>query len=178
MENKKLRNYLILETIVIMILCPILHFVYELTSENIYIGAFVPVNESVWEHLKLPFLSSLIVYIFGASKFSNYRNYSFSVLIQMCLQIVGIVIIFYGYKWIFKDENIIVDIFSLYLSVIISAFVKYNILVNKVGININARYSLIAIISILLVFVIFTYCTPKFNIFLDKEKNIYGINKL
>lgn len=31
----------------------LLHFVYDLTGENPFVGVFVPVNESVWEHLKL-----------------------------------------------------------------------------------------------------------------------------
>ena len=32
------------------------HFLYDLSGENAFVGLFVPVNESVWEHMKLLFV--------------------------------------------------------------------------------------------------------------------------
>lgn len=37
----------------------LLHFLYEWTGRNPVVGAFSPVNESVWEHLKLLFFPVL-----------------------------------------------------------------------------------------------------------------------
>ena len=36
-----------------------LHFVYNWTGKSIVVSAFVPVNESTWEHLKLLFMPYL-----------------------------------------------------------------------------------------------------------------------
>ena len=66
-ENKmrlgKLEKTQIVVTIVSIILGTILHFTYEVLEENIVVGAFSAVNESVWEHLKLIFFPMLIVAI-------------------------------------------------------------------------------------------------------------------
>ena len=38
------------------------HFVYEWSGENAFVGLFFPVNESIWEHLKLIFYPALIYF--------------------------------------------------------------------------------------------------------------------
>lgn len=42
------------------ILGTLAHFFYEWSGENTFIGMFCPVNESVWEHLKLIYTPYLI----------------------------------------------------------------------------------------------------------------------
>lgn len=52
------------------------HFVYTLSGENELLGLFFPVNESVWEHLKLifypPLLYSLLEYKISGSKSTGF----------------------------------------------------------------------------------------------------------
>ena len=55
----------------------LLHFVYEWSGDNPLVGLFSPVNESVWEHLKLlffPILAYSIVeyFIYGKNYPTSY----------------------------------------------------------------------------------------------------------
>ena len=61
---KKITGLGILWTIVLGTLS---HFFYQWSHENILIGLFYPVNESVWEHLKLLFFPAL-TYMFIEQK--------------------------------------------------------------------------------------------------------------
>ena len=50
----------IIETVLIIILGIILHFLYEWSGKNKFVATFSAVNESTWEHLKLAFFPILI----------------------------------------------------------------------------------------------------------------------
>ncbi len=177
MDKKYLKKCLIIEFIVVSLFCPILHFVFDILNENKFIGAFVPVNESVWEHLKLPIMATLIVFVFSYIKLSKYNNYTLSVIIEIIIQALGIVVIYYTYKLIFKDENMIIDLMSLYVSLSFSIVIKYMIMTKLDRFNVNPFYCNILIIFIFTLFVIFTYVPPKFKIFKDETSGKYGIFK-
>ncbi|MEM3021819.1 MAG: DUF6512 family protein, partial [Candidatus Caldarchaeum sp.] len=42
----------------------LLHFTYELSGGNMVVALFSAVNESVWEHLKLPFFPALALTVY------------------------------------------------------------------------------------------------------------------
>ena len=58
-----MKNVKIIGVNVSFILAVILHFIYE-TMPNTFISIIAPVNESIWEHMKLIVTSSLIFSIF------------------------------------------------------------------------------------------------------------------
>ena len=54
MPSKQIiKSWSVYGAVAIIILGTILHYFYPWFGENRVLGAFVPVNESVWEHLKL-----------------------------------------------------------------------------------------------------------------------------
>ena len=59
--NKKAEKTLFFSFIISVVLGTLLHFAFEYSRGNTVIGAFTPVNESIWEHLKLILLPSIIV---------------------------------------------------------------------------------------------------------------------
>lgn len=63
MDSKKLLKYQILSAIFTIILGTLLHFTYEWSGNNAFVGAFSSINESTWEHLKLAFYPMLITSI-------------------------------------------------------------------------------------------------------------------
>ena len=50
---------------VIILLAFPLHFIYEWSGNQMVVGIFAPVNESVWEHLKLTYWPMLIWWVAG-----------------------------------------------------------------------------------------------------------------
>ena len=55
----------IISTIFVMVLGTLLHFTYKWSNNNMLVGIFSPINESIWEHLKLMFFPMLITIIIG-----------------------------------------------------------------------------------------------------------------
>ena len=60
MPNQKIKLWTISGTVAIILLGTVLHYFYPWFGENRILGAFVPVNESVWEHLKLGYWGLLL----------------------------------------------------------------------------------------------------------------------
>lgn len=53
--KRKLQSLEILGALFVIIIGSIFHFVFEWSNQWLPLGAITPVNESVWEHLKLVF---------------------------------------------------------------------------------------------------------------------------
>lgn len=107
--------------ILVMILGTLNHFLYEWSGQNPVLALFTPINESVWEHMKLLFfpflLFSLIEYIIrrpDASAFFGSR------LLSVWSGIFSVIILFYGYSGAIGKSFVIIDILLYYLSVIIT----------------------------------------------------------
>ena len=69
------KKIIVIACIVSIALGILLHFAYDFTNQNRIVGLVAPVNESVWEHLKLiliPFtIFSIAFYFYTNQKFSN-----------------------------------------------------------------------------------------------------------
>ena len=55
MKDKCLKTYTIIGVFFVLAAGSLAHFLYDWTGSNAIAGLFVPVNESVWEHMKLLF---------------------------------------------------------------------------------------------------------------------------
>ncbi len=65
MKHKKINwCYIVCTTAAIFLLGALFHFVYGWTGNNIIAGLFFPINESVWEHLKLDFYPIILLWAF------------------------------------------------------------------------------------------------------------------
>ena len=58
--RKFYKRYVVLGFFVISIVGTLFHFVYDWCGQVWFVGLFVPVNESTWEHMKLLFIPMLI----------------------------------------------------------------------------------------------------------------------
>ena len=63
MNSKYLLKYQIFSAFLAIILGTILHFTYDWSGNNAFVGALSSINESTWEHLKLVFYPMLITSI-------------------------------------------------------------------------------------------------------------------
>lgn len=107
--------------IVTMILGTLNHFLYDWSGKNPVIALFTPVNESVWEHLKLLFfpflLLSLIEYIIRRLDRARFFG---SRLFAVWCGMFFIIILFYGYSGAIGKSFVLIDILLYYLGVIIT----------------------------------------------------------
>lgn len=164
----------VISTIFIMILGVVLHFTFEWSNNNILVGTFSPVNESIWEHLKLlffPMLATTIIGYFYEGK--NISNYLCAKMLGIILSIFFTIIFFYTYTGIVGTNFAIVDIGSFFIAVILGQYVSYKKMQSTFSCN-----NLIAIIILLvlyLCFLVFTFFTPHIALFKDPITGIFGI---
>ena len=126
----KLKTIKIISVIGIFSLSFLSHFIYDLFP-NVISSIFFPVNESIWEHMKLlvtpVLIFSVFEYIIYKRKNINFNNFLLSYSISMILGIVIYLIIYLPINYIF-GHMIIVAISLLFLVIIIIELVSYYIM--------------------------------------------------
>ena len=178
-KQEKLLKIQVIITVISIILGTILHFTYNLSGENNFIGSFSAVNESVWEHLKLAFFPMLILGIieyFFVKNISN--NYIEAKTIGIFLAISFIVVAFFTYTGILGVDILILDILIFITSIILGETISYKLMKREKESN-NKTKVLAGIILIFLLFsfIICTFNPPKVNLFRDPITKTYGIDR-
>ncbi len=159
----------------IFLLCFLFHFLYDWFPNSLF-SIFFPVNESIWEHMKLIYTSYIFYGIFDyiLLRKNKINNFFIQLFLIPIISIILYLIIFIPiYKMI--GENMIISIGLLAIIIIIEQILSYFILQYK-----EIKYqNFIGIIGIILVYIIFGYLTynPIENyLFYDTVKDKYGIN--
>lgn len=168
----------IIGVFVIMCLSVLSHFMFE-WSNNFIFSILFPVNESIWEHMKL-LISPVLIYAFieyliYKKRQIKFNNFSLSYGISIIVSIISYLIIYIPIDYLF-GHNMIVSIVLLFLDYIFISFISYFILNTK-----NIKYSkIIGTMLIILTYFIFYYLTyyPIHSyMFYDTKNKIYGIKK-
>ena len=163
-----------------LILGTLLHFTYEWSGENSFVGSFSAVNESVWEHLKLvfyPMLIAAIVEYFFVKDVSN--NYVEAKTIGIFTAICFIIVSFFTYSGIIGTSIIVIDILIFIISIILGEYVAYRLMKRENESTVTTEcLSIIILVFLLLCFIIFTYLPPEVNLFRDVTTGIYGIGNI
>lgn len=160
------------------ILAVILHFIYG-WMPNTFISVIAPVNESIWEHMKLIVSSSLIFSIFEYFIYKKkdivFDNFILSYAISCILGIIVYLLLYIPLNDIFGHKAYIA-ISLLFLILIFVQVVSYYIM-NKENIKHSNDIGILLIIIIYLIFGYLTYHPPKINLFYDYMNKGYGIIK-
>lgn len=158
------------------ILCFLTHFLYNFFPNTLF-SIFFPVNESIWEHMKMMSSSILIWSIleyFLYKKFRvNHNNFILSLFLEVCLSII-IFLIIYLPIYHFIGSIFVLNLIVLFISLYFVNIISYYILALR-----DLHKELLGIVGIILLYIIFGILTynPPFNyIFFDKMENKYGIN--
>lgn len=176
MDRKFIRNYQIISIIVTFILGSLLHFTYDLSGENGFVGIFSSVNESVWEHLKLLYFPMVLTTIFGMFYIGKkVPNFLCSKTIGIALAMTFLVVFHYTYAGIIGKNISIIDIASFFLATILGELVAYILMMNNF--QCNYKKAKIVLLILFVCFAVFTYITPHLGIFRDPVTGEYGIIK-
>ncbi len=156
----------------------LLHFCFDLSNRNLLIGLFTPVNQSVWEHLKMLPLPVIgwwaLYYIVKGMTYGLDKDVWFTgALIALSTSLITIPLLYYFYTQAFGIKLMWMDILIFLFAVALGQSLALNCY--RKGINIPAIWSIIIFIGIILVFVLFTFAPPKIPLFLDHTTGQYGI---
>lgn len=87
----------------------LLHFLYDLTGNNILISVVSAVNESTWEHMKLLFFPMFIFALTEYSFLKERKNFWCIKLIGILAGLVLIPVLFYTYNGVFgKSPDLLI----------------------------------------------------------------------
>lgn len=174
------KRTIIFNTIILGIAASLSHFAYEFSGENIIVGLFNPVNESVWEHLKFMFFPLLVWWIimyFIKSKKCNIKldTWIVSASASLILAPFSVVLLYYAYTGAFGIESVVVDILLVYICYFFALSVANHLLKYLEPDRWMVFVSIILVIVIFIAFIVFTFNPPELPIFLDTTTNTYGI---
>lgn len=176
MNKKFLIN--ILGSLFIFLISFIIHNLYEIFPNTIT-AIFSPVNESVFEHMKL-FLTSYTIWLIIKHKIYSYynikeNNFLIKEVITMIINIIMFLIIYLPIYYNF-GENLLVTLLIYFLTILISNTINYFVRFKK-----DYKYlKVIGITLIILMYITttyFTYNPLKNSFFIDPTNNSYGLNK-
>ena len=160
----------------IFLLAVISHFMYQLSPNKIFSILF-PVNESIWEHMKLivtpTILFSIFEYLIYRKKGINYHNLLLSYVIATIVGIISYLIIYIPLYDLF-GHNAFIAISLLFIIFIIVEVISYYI-INSRDIKYSNILGLGLLLIIYFIFGYFTYYPPSINLFYDSLNKGYGI---
>ncbi|MDE5779066.1 MAG: hypothetical protein K2I10_11255 [Lachnospiraceae bacterium] len=162
---KHLKSYTIIGIIFVLITGTLAHFLYDWSGNNYIVGYFTPINESIWEHMKLIFFPMLIYSLFIIFKFKEtYPYITSSLYFGILTGTLLIPILFYAYISVLGKDIFILDIGIFILSIIIAFLLSYKL-------TLSCRlepytFLLCFLVCILFIcFILFTYQPPSARIF-------------
>lgn len=173
MNIKKIK---ILNIFILFILSFPLHFLYDIFPNKL-ISVISPVNESLWEHMKILYTSHIITSIieYYIIKRNNIKvnNFKSNVFLTSTLSIIIYLLIYIPIN-IFIKENLIISITIMLITYIITQYISYKIITKKKEYYKLNKISIPLIIIIYIIFTILTYIPPKLEIFYDTLNKKYG----
>lgn len=160
-----LNAYFIIGFIFVSVVGSLTHFLYNFSKQNVIVGLFSPVNESVWEHMKLIFFPMLIYSFVLINKLQSYFPcIKSSLFLGIIIGTFLIPILFYTYTSIIGYNKLIIDISIFYISVLIAFYSAY-LLTLSCNVNSYTNVITLVIFVITILFFVFTYYPPPLKFF-------------
>lgn len=163
--------------ILAFVFCFPLHFLYD-KFPSFFISIFAPVNESIWEHMKILFgsilLSGIIQKIIIRIKKLEINNIVFSNFVGAIVSIPVFLLMFLPIYYTI-GENFIVTIIIMFIAIIIAEIISY-IIMSMDDLKLESK-TIFLIIIVYIVFTVLTYFPLKNGLFIDPTNFIYGVKK-
>ena len=153
----------------------LLHFSYEWLGRPAWIAPFSGVNESTWEHMKLLFWPMLLFALVQGLFFRHRKDF-------WCIKRRGILLglwliptLFYTYNGVIGRSSDWINIAIFFVSAALAYWWETEMLTKKATSCPKPKQALLSLFAIALLFVIFTFHTPKLGVFKDPLTGNYGI---
>ena len=174
----KLKTLKIISIFGIFAISFLAHFIYDIFP-NVITSIFFPVNESIWEHMKILttsiILYGIIDYILIRKNNIKINNFRFQLLFTSFISVI-IYLIIYLPIYSIIGENLFISIILMLIVYVIISYISYRLLLTDNLGKIN-DISPFLIIIIYFIYTYLTYFPLNSYIFYDTNKKIYGIEE-
>lgn len=164
---KRLKCYLIIGILFVILTGTISHFVYEWSGDCVLLGFFFPVSESTWEHMKLLFFPMLLFSAFlGKRREAEIPCLTSALFFGTLFGTFLIPVLFYTYTGVLGRNYPALDIATFVLSVLLAFLAVYRL---ALSCRAESWLLVLELLLFLLVvcFFVFTYHPPALGIFAD-----------
>lgn len=160
---------------IIFLLGSIFHFMYKYGGKKLWMIIFSPVNESIWEHIKIAFFPGLIYAIFQFLILEeNVYRILTTEIIGIYVMILFILIAEWIYPKILKKNVLILDLAVFLIAIILSQITSYYLYTNTLF-ELPLGAILLIIFGQSAVFTILSLKPIKLPLFRDSVDGKYGI---
>ena len=151
------------------------HFIYEWLGKAAWFAPFSGVNESTWEHMKLLFWPMFLYAIFESFFFRDREDFWCMKLKGIVLGLILIPVIFYTYNGAIGKSPDLINIAIFFIAAAASYIYETRQFRKKAARCKSSMLALALLCAIALLYVVFTFSTPKIGIFKDPLTGLYGI---
>jgi hypothetical protein len=171
------KNWHIAGVLFAMVAGTLLHFAYGWSSESMFVGLFAPVNESVWEHMKLLITPVLLFSIIEYFAYGHgYANFVPAKVLSVFVGMAVIIVLFYTYSGIVGQNFLPADIATFIAGVAAAYTLSFKLLSSDKLAFVKANILFWFFLTILIVCIVFcTFDPPRIGLFRDPASGRYGI---
>lgn len=176
MENR-VRTWSLWGFLVTCALGTLLHFAFDLTGENLLVGAVAAVNESVWEHMKILFWP-MFLFALAESRVLGIccRSYWPARAAGILTGVLLIPVIYYTYTGALGIREVLVDIISFYVAAAAGWWLGGKLLERDRRRGTALQWVGFGLLCLLaLVFAWWSFSPPELPVFQDPQTMKYGI---
>ena len=179
-EDKYARRCILGGIPILIVFGSLMHFVYDWTGQSISVSIFVPINESVWEHLKMSFWP--MVFFWTGCYLLNLKEkalkappWFFSAMISIYSSVLFITAYHYTYRGALGIHALFMDILSFILGVAFGQLLALHIYRYSKVQGFGLLFAVLSILALMAAFIIFTFLPPHIPLFLDTMTGTYGL---
>ncbi|NHJ86972.1 MAG: hypothetical protein FK734_16035 [Asgard group archaeon] len=177
---KQIKIWHIVGAFVIFAVGALWHFMFEFLNYWEPIGWFFPVNESVWEHVKLMFWPALLYYAVEAIfMWKKTNNFLLAKTTAFYFTPIANIMIFYTYTGITGWESFIFDSVILFITIGIQQYISYKLVTHEpIGEKRKILWIVLlslAIVLLAVLLIVFTYKPIEIPLLQDSNSGLYGI---
>lgn len=180
--NKTAQAWILWGIVFIAIFGSLIHFAYKWSDNTILVGIFSPVNESVWEHLKLAFWPVLFWWLLGyvltkRSKKVSPMDWFVSATVAELTSLWLILSLYYTYTGALGTEVLVVDILSFILAVALGQVLALHIYKHAKLKCYHLYITITILLAFMVLFALFTFAPPHIPLFQDPLTGNFGIHE-
>ncbi|HEX5625016.1 MAG TPA: DUF6512 family protein [Saprospiraceae bacterium] len=174
----KIKTWLVCGVFLLILLGSCFHFAYAWSGESKWLAVIAPVNESVWEHLKMGywalFLYSIPEY-WSLGKFVS--NYFLAKTLGVLALELTILTVFYGYTFITGHSILWLDIASYILGCLICQWIAWTLFRKHPLPKYFKHLAWVVFTGLGIGFGVLSLHPPKLGIFKDQKSSRFGIEQ-
>lgn len=151
------------------------HFLFDAIGRWPPIGWIAPVNESLWEHIKMAFWPALALDWLLGVRLPTIEHRVVCTVASASISTLLIVPFFYGYTSVLGHHYLLADVAIFAAAVCAGHWIAYRVAMGPVptSASVTAAVALAALLGGALV--VFTYAPPPIEVFRDSLTGEFGI---